>query len=132
MSKSGRSAQARAQLPPDFSWLHLMVRVDLSTLTARMGSPRLYEQHPAITQLRAIERWLFERHVPQNLFHLSGAPRSDTVHVFFRSDQPHKTLAFRGLCKELGLSGAIDQSRVLVNRSTRLRPPLLDLVRGGL
>jgi len=83
-------------------------------------------------QLRTIERWLFEHHVPQNLFDRTGAPRSDTVHAFFRSDQRQRALAFKGLCKELGLAGSLDQVRLLVNRCARVRAPLLDLARGGL
>jgi len=114
------------------SWLHLMVRVDLGSGRARLGSPRLSRDVAGFRQLLQLERWLKDHHIPQSLFDRYGAPRSDTVHAFFRSDQPEKALAFRGLCNELGLGGRLDQVRIAVNSCSRLRPPLLDLMKGGL
>lgn len=119
------------RLPRDLSWLHMIVRIHLGSERARLGSPRFSKQ-PGIRQLRIIERWLQDNHLPQTLFDCFGAPKNDYVHVFFRSDQPSKTMAFRVLCNELGLSDSLDQGRIVINRCARTTPPLLDLANGGL
>ncbi len=112
-------------------WVHILVHIRLTPELWGWASPRLADS-PDIRQLKALEEWLLENHVPQHLFDEFGIPRSDYVHAFFRSDKPAKALAFRIFCHELGLSGSMNQSRVAVNHCARTSPPLLDLAGGAL
>lgn len=112
-------------------WVHIIVRVPLTPDLWGWASPRLADSLD-IRQLKTIETWLYDNHVPQHLFDEFGIPRSDYVHAFFRSDKPAKALAFRVLCHELELSGSLEQTRVAINRCARTRPPLLDLADGAL
>ncbi len=66
----------------------------------------------AANTVRRFEAWLATHHRPVALFSPAGKPRSRHVCFAVPAEQAEKALAFRMLCRELGLEGRIVQWRI--------------------
>ena len=67
------------------------------------------EQADTVRKLRILERWFAENHCPYAFVSPDGTVRSRVVCLALPDDEPHKALAFRGLCRELGIGESLVQ-----------------------
>ena len=73
---------------------------------------------------QTLERWLKQHGWQGVIAGPDGLPRSDAVNVSFRQDRSETALAFRTLCRDLGLQSTMKQFRVHPNRCERTTPPI--------
>jgi hypothetical protein len=79
-------------------------------LVVRVGFDAGYED--GVHKLRTMEAWLARHHRPLALFRPDGRPRSSVVCLAVPVEQGETALAWRGLCRELGLADALVQWRI--------------------
>ncbi len=101
---------------PPRHWLQYFVRIEL-------GQEISSEQYQlGLMLLRQLEAWLKDHHRPRQLFDRYGRPKSQMVSVFFSEGELQTALAYRIFCNELGLSHALQQSRIRHNHCPRTTP----------
>ena len=103
-------------MPPEY-WLMITLR-----LPARVPGSRLNAKARTVAA-RALQSWLAARGWPGAICGPDGEPRSDAVNVSFRPEQAEDALAFRTLCRDLGLAATVKQFRLHPNRCERTTPP---------
>ena len=101
---------------PPHQWLLYCVQVPLGP-DATSDAYRL-----GVAVLRRLEAWLADHHRPRQLFDRHGRPKSPLVSVFFSEAELQTAMAYRIFCNELGLSQALQQSRIRHNRCPRTTP----------
>lgn len=98
-------------------WVLITVR-----LPALVPGSRLNLKARAVLA-ETLERWLKQNGWQGAIAGPDGQPRSDAVTVSFAQDRAETALAFRTLCRDLGLAASLKQFRVQPNRCERTTPP---------
>ena len=93
-------------------WQILVVRVPLAA-----------DYEAGVRKLQAMQDWLAEHHRPVTLFRSDGRPRSEMVCIAVPAEMPDKALAWRALCKDLGVASGLVQWRSAPYRPIAHEPP---------
>lgn len=93
-------------------WQILVVRVPLQA-----------DYESGVRKLQAMQEWLARNHKPVTLFRSDGRPRSEVVCIAVPVEMPEKALAWRALCKDLGVASGLVQWRAAPYRPVQHEPP---------
>jgi hypothetical protein len=78
----------------------------------RVTIPHSRDAEATVRAVRRFEQWLAANHRPVALFTPAGRPRSRHVCFAVPVEQASKALAFKLLCREMGLERQIVQWRI--------------------